>query len=211
MVDPLICLKVIFLVLFGTSEDSKYQGFQYASKYIDPSTASEASEWEGASQGVLGTSTQIFCIILVVKYSRLRIIKDTGGLPYISERDIENWIAYRQTCIKPPPQPVLRRQKGRVQDFKQHSKQPFCATWDLGALSADSTSTFDPDSYKLSSYDEFAKVSDLITDTLDLSDDSLRFASDVATSAKVRKTSETCASYSNIGSWSESSASPKGA
>ncbi|GIY14440.1 uncharacterized protein CDAR_9891 [Caerostris darwini] len=193
---------------FGTSEDSKYQGFQYASKYIDPSTASEASEWEGASQGSPG-----YFHPDLLHYPRREIFTSSdykryrGASPCISERDIEELDRLSANLHKASTTTSTASARDVYKTLSSIRNSPLRKR-DLGVLSADSTSTFDPDSYKLSSYDEFAKVSDLITDTLDLSDDSLRFASDVAASAKVKEDLRD-ASYSNIGSWSESSASPK--
>ncbi|GIX83727.1 uncharacterized protein CEXT_607171 [Caerostris extrusa] len=111
---------------FGTSEDSKYQGFQYASKYIDPSTASEASRM-GGSQSRESCERDIEVDRLSANLHKASTTTSTS-----SARDVYKTLS----SIRNSP---LRKR-------------------DLGALSADSTSTFDPDSYKLSSYDEFAKV-----------------------------------------------------
>ncbi|GBM09458.1 hypothetical protein AVEN_141384-1 [Araneus ventricosus] len=197
---------------FGTSEDSKYPGFQYSSKYMDPSTASETSEWEGTSQSSPGYFHPDLLqyprreIFTASDYKRYR-----GASPCISERDLEELdrlsanLHKASTTTTSTPAREVYRTLSNIRNSPLRKR-------DHGVLSEDSASSFDPDNvsqYKLSAYDEYAKTSGLVTDahSLDLSTDNLRFTSDSATSAK--GSDDLRDSYANIGSWSESSASPK--
>ncbi|CAL1285877.1 unnamed protein product [Larinioides sclopetarius] len=197
---------------FGTSEDSKYPGFQYASKYMDPSTASETSEWEGTSQSSPGYFHPDLLqyprreIFTASDYKRYR-----GASPCISERDLEELDRLSANLHKASTTTTSTTAREVYRTLSNIRNSPLRKR-DHGVLGEDSASSFDPDNvsqFNLSAYDEYAKASGLVTDahSLDHSTDSLRFTSDSATSAK--GSDDLRDSYANIGSWSESSASPK--
>ncbi|XP_055942648.1 protein unc-13 homolog B-like isoform X2 [Argiope bruennichi] len=196
---------------FGTSEDSKYPGYQYASKYMDPSTASETSEWEGTSQGSPGYFHPDLLqyprreIFTASDYKRYR-----GASPCISERDLEELDRLSANLHKASTSTTSTTAREVYRTLSNIRNSPLRKR-DHGVLGDDPASSFDPDNvsqYKLSAYDDFAKASALITDVHNLDNtDSLRFTSDLVTSAK--GSNDIRDSYGNIESWSESSASPK--
>ncbi|GFW47435.1 uncharacterized protein TNCV_4537251 [Trichonephila clavipes] len=183
---------------FGTSEDSKYQG----SKYVDPSTASETSEWDAASPGYFHPDLLQYPrreIFTASDYKRYR-----GASPCISERDLEELDRLSANLHKATTSTAGTREVYRTLNSIRNSPLR-----KRDVLGAESSSALDPDivaQLKLSGYDEFIKTPGLVPDAhgLDLSSDSLRYASDSVPSAK----GSDDLSYTNLGSWSESVASP---
>ncbi|GFS29211.1 uncharacterized protein NPIL_655821 [Nephila pilipes] len=193
---------------FGTSEDSKYQGFRYGTKFMDPSSASETSEWDAASQGSPGYFHPDLLqyprreIFTASDYKRYR-----GASPCISERDLEELDRLSANLHKATTSTTGTSARDVYRTLNSIRNSPLRKRDVLGA---ESSSALDPDivaQLKLSGYDEFIKTPSLVSDThdLDLSSDSMRYASDSAPSAKDNED----LNYTNLGSWSESAASPK--
>ncbi|XP_035215898.1 protein unc-13 homolog B-like isoform X3 [Stegodyphus dumicola] len=198
----------------------KYPGFHYASKYVDPSTTSEASDWEGASQG----SPAYFHSDLL-QYPRREIFTSSdyksyrGTSPCISETDMAELdrLSAKLQKVSASASGVTSRD---VYKTLSHIRNSPLRRRDVSAMNADTDIAYDPeilsrmDRMKFPTYEEFAKTACLEgeSSSLDIraSNESLRYTPDSTLSAKENDERMTYTNRGASSAWADSmGASPK--
>ncbi|XP_071033854.1 protein unc-13 homolog A isoform X1 [Parasteatoda tepidariorum] len=192
--------------------DKKYRGFPYSSKFMDPSSASETSEWD--SQGSPGffhpDLLQRREIFTASDYKRYR-----GGSPCISERDIEELDRLSANLHKASTSGTTSSAAREVyRTLNSIRNSPLRSRRDI---SVEPESDFESDplsQFKLPTYDEFSKTLDFAADgssSIDLatSSENLRYTPEITISAKGSEDIRESI-YESTSSWTDaSSASPK--